>query len=1007
MKKFRLLSAFLAVVMASGMLPAMPVLAAGDAETTTAVSDVLVPGFDEETGLTTINYLTQKFKTPEDKLATMTKYLTKGDVEFYVEPISGEVAYVNTKTDQILFSNPYDVSDCGAIKSTKQELLSQIIIKYTDNGKEMKMTSFVEACQRGQIKVKKIKNGVRVEYVIGREETRKLVPRYISKERYETLIYSLLPEGKVRRHFNNYYTLQDALDPSLSDRVKQEIIAKFPVCEDMAIYTFDAFAGNRELTITEEYIKTYCPEYTYETLAEDHNMTGYVGKDKAPPLFRLALEYSLDENGALDVRLPANGIRFDENVYQLDSVSLLPWFGAATSEYEGYTFIPDGSGALVRFEDIGDKPLSLTSKLYGQDYAYQTVSGQNKEVMRMPVYGVVESDVFIIPELTEEQVDAGEVVVIPTEYKQSTGFVAIIEEGDSLAEVTTEHGGALHKYNSVYTSFAPRPKDTYNMDESISVGSNSEYTIVSERKYTGSYRIKYTMLTSKKTADEVGLEDYYVDSYVGMAKAYRDYLISKGVLKEFEATDVEENIPLYIESFGAIETTERVLSVPVQVLKPLTSFEDLKAMYGALENAGITNVNYKLTGFANGGMYSTVPNRVNFEKAVGGNSGYKDLMAYAEEKGIGVYPDFDFAYMNYSETFDGFSAKKHLVKAMDNRYSTKQIYDAAWQEFLPEGGMVITPSVYDDFFKGLKKDFDALNPMGISVSTLGTDLNSDFDKKDPYNREDSKHFTAGVLEDMDESYDILLDGGNAYTLAYADHIVNVSLDSSRYSRASESVPFVGMVLHGCVNFAGGAINMAGDTKYELLKAIENGSSPYFVLSMNNTELLKEHDKLSKYYSVDFDIWYEELVEIYDKLNSTVANLQDKQIVDHEFLIGERVPTAEELEADKEEIAAAEAAQAELEKEWAEKTELSLLLEERLAALGIKYTPKYYGPEEGPQKPGQEGYKYTKYTSDDGRIVKVTYEDGTAFILNYNNFDITVEDDGKTYSVAPLDFVVAK
>jgi hypothetical protein len=28
--------------------------------------------------------------------------------------------------------------------------------------------------------------------------------------------------------------------------------------------------------------------------------------------------------------------------------------------------------------------------------------------------------------------------------------------------------------------------------------------------------------------------------------------------------------------------------------------------------------------------------------------------------------------------------------------------------------------------------------------------------------------------------------------------------------------------------------------------------------------------------------------------------------------------------------------------------------------------------------------------DDGRIVKVTYEDGTSFILNYNYYDVIVD-----------------
>jgi hypothetical protein len=38
----------------------------------------------------------------------------------------------------------------------------------------------------------------------------------------------------------------------------------------------------------------------------------------------------------------------------------------------------------------------------------------------------------------------------------------------------------------------------------------------------------------------------------------------------------------------------------------------------------------------------------------------------------------------------------------------------------------------------------------------------------------------------------------------------------------------------------------------------------------------------------------------------------------------------------------------------------------------------------------EADKSKLVTVDDGRIVKVTYEDGTTFILNYNYFDVTVE-----------------
>ena len=58
----------------------------------------------------------------------------------------------------------------------------------------------------------------------------------------------------------------------------------------------------------------------------------------------------------------------------------------------------------------------------------------------------------------------------------------------------------------------------------------------------------------------------------------------------------------------------------------------------------------------------------------------------------------------------------------------------------------------------------------------------------------------------------------------------------------------------------------------------------------------------------------------------------------------------------------------------------------------------------------EGYNYTKYTSDDGNIIAVTYGDSDnnpyrTFILNYNFFDITTIYNGKTYTVPAFGYII--
>ena len=129
---------------------------------------------------------------------------------------------------------------------------------------------------------------------------------------------------------------------------------------------------------------------------------------------------------------------------------------------------------------------------------------------------------------------------------------------------------------------------------------------------------------------------------------------------------------------------------------------------------------------------------------------------------------------------------------------------------------------------------------------------------------------------------VMVSGGNAYALKYADHIINVPLNSSENVFASEPVPFVGMVLHGYKNFAGTAINLDGDYEKSVLKAIENGASPYFILSYQhaNTSELKSFIDFSKYYSIRYNIWFSDLVDTYNKLNGALSSVKYETITDH-------------------------------------------------------------------------------------------------------------------------------
>ncbi len=928
MKIKRIISTLLAMLMIFSSAAMLVPASAADAPTST------VPTYQVSTDAA----LTQRYANANEKIEKdpyMSLYLTCAGYQLYCNPYTGEVIYYNLATGQALSTNPYDLGDEGVISnSVKAELLSQVAVSYSGADGNIKyMYSFTEAAQRGQIIVKNIKNGIRVQYTIGRENTSYLLPGWIMKEDLETKIlepFAAYVEtvaeeyGYASKEYINiqyqytklvsYYTLQNANEDSGKlPNVLAAIQKAFPITAEKdengryyEIYTLDDQIQDPAKNLLESYIKNFAPEYGYDDLEEDHAKTGYVADEETPPLFKLAIEYTIDEkDGTLNVRVPANSIRYDETLFTLEYVSPIAYFGAGDMNEEGYVFFPDGSGALFDFEELYNEDVktkvSWSGKVYGQDYAYYQISGQHQSAIRLPVYGMISSDSEVV------RIYDSYGSVIGNEIKTTRGgFFAILEEGDALANIAVDTGAARHNYASVFTTYYPRPKDSYEITgASVSSGSDDNlWTVVSDRKYTGSYRTKIVMLTDEGIGDslvsEGKIDSYYTAaSWLGMVEAYRDYLENKGILTRLTEEDVKTDIPLYIESFGTIETVKKILSMPVNVDTPLTTFEDVITMYNDLANEGITNVNFKLTGFANGGMISTYPAKLKWQRAVGGAKGFEELVEYAKENDFGVYPDFEFSYIEYRDSFDGISLKKLGARTVDNRYTSKRIYDAVYQSYYTNFELCVATNMIEGYYDKFAEKYAKYEPIGISVGSLGSDLNSNFDEDNPQNRDDSKSNVVDLLIKIKDNFgSVMADGGNIYAVTYLDHLLNVSLDASNYRYEAAAVPFMGMVLHGYVNFAGAPLNESGDTSYNILKTIENGATLSYLLSYRNSTLMKQTGMWTENYSIRYDIWFDEMVEQYNLVNEALADLQTYIITDHRFIMGERIPDEVEVAANE-------------------------------------------------------------------------------------------------------------
>ena len=740
--------------------------------------------------------------------------------------------------------------------------------------------------------------------------------------------------NEIKSFVNNimdFYLKYTALNPSTMTEAEIKNYSHIPsVVAGTAIYINDE-AQLASLAKYANIIKKIAPNYTFDILEEDENECGYSVEKVTEPVFRLALEYTINEDGTLSVRLPSNSIVFDESKYILKSITPLKYFGSANFGRDGYVFVPDGSGAIIEFKDYVNSNVAMSLNVYGQDYCYSQLTGSvYAQNVTMPVYGI-----------TSQAYQGDELI--------NTGYFAVIEEGASTASINVSYTNATYFEGSVYTTFNPYPTDKFDLSDTISVGGNSFYSVVAESKYAGSYVTRYVML-SDKAENSVGKGSAvtsYAPSYIGMAEYYRGYLLDTGVLSELD--NVSDELPLYIEALGSIEVVEKILTFPVNISRAITTFDNVIDMYEELSSAqadaqarlnakaaeyqaladaeenasrkseyqkkaddytalaakivNIDNVNFKLTGFANGGMYYTYPTKVKWERVLGGKRGFKNLLDVAasytdSDSSFGVYPDFDFQYINNTAMFDGVRKHNTASKMVDNRYASKQVYSNITGEFDTIYALLISPDSLDRLYNKFLKKYSKYNATGISVSTLGSDLNSNFDEENPVSREDSQRYVCELLDRIanESNYSVMMQKGNIYAAKFADHILEVATDSSYYKYSSYTIPFVGMMLHGYVNYTGTAFNYSGSPDYDLLRAIESGASLYYILGYQNTELMKDDEELNKYYSVSYENWFDSIVETYAKLNAEIGDLSDYHIVDHKILIGERVIDASEVES---------------------------------------------------------------------------------------------------------------
>ena len=553
--------------------------------------------------------------------------------------------------------------------------------------------------------------------------------------------------------------------------------------------------------------------------------------------FTVPTEFVLDGE-ALRCRVLADEIvQTGEN--RVQAIELLPYFGAGGPQDTGYLFVPDGSGALIRFGNGKTDAAPLDLPVYGRDVNFDLIrSFANTEAVRLPVFGVC---------------------------RGGSSLLAVIDGSPAAASIRASVAGRISSYNTVCCAFTLLASDQYTMGETV--GSRvKQVTIRQEGSTTyGTVGVSFYPLADRESS-----------GYAAMAARYRRRLT------EEEGVVPQKTDPgLYVSLLCAVRKKQPVFGIPFAVTQKITDYDAAGAAIRQLTVDGADDLTVLLERADGASVAGRPPAKLTAVSALGGKSGLRRLLDTATQCGATVAPDTE--WLKVEKWGSGYFSLFHAAKTISGNHAQTMPFDIATRfKDKTRAASLLRPASLAGIGEKLGASLDRWGMTAVGTGELGRMLYSDFSSPE-WNRQKSAEAAAQAAGSLRQSgKDVLVFGGNSYLLSAASAVLDTPDAASGYDIADESVPFYALVMNGLRPCAGGAVNLSDDPRAALLTAIATGSSLYYRLyddGDGQDERLQD-TAYTALYDARLSEWTAKAAEQYRELKAALAPAAGAAIADY-------------------------------------------------------------------------------------------------------------------------------
>ncbi len=701
--------------------------------------------------------------------------------------------------------------------------------------------TYTYCTQLGSYTIRQIDHGIRITMDVNEGESERFYeyyPQKMSLDRFENFflggMQSLVDSGKIDKATGDKY------------RMTLKLLYKKSITEDCYAVSYN---GTPPRSAVKQLIKlAELLGYTRQMLIADSEEMGLSVSFAEPAQFTIVVEAVLDNDDFI-LRVPTQEMVSSNSYYTIQNIKVMPNFGAvsATDYADGYILVPDGAGALFKFNTANSAVSDYIRPVYNNDFLsdYYFAPKYEEELM-MPVFGMTYG-----------------------EYQNSThGFLGIIEKGAEtsyinvkLASTSKDSPSAINK------AFASFDVTQYSKVKVYGPYSDNQASYLADSGFLDvDYTIRYQLFPDRVT-------------YFDMAVAYRNYLMREWGIKEASYPD---KLKLYLDFLGTISLTKRFLGIPYDAYYSMTTYEELAEI---INDLGDKNLAVQYSGFFNGGFENKLNTKADLAAANGTKKELLKLEELVKEKNMDLF--FEASLAKVYDKGNGFSARYHAIYDYSNS-------PAALYRYLPSLGVLngyigfdtnyfylLSPRYMNgvvEKFLAASKDYDKL-----SIADLAHYNFADYRFRKTISVYQAGQIVDENLKKLAESKELSLYNPMMKNVQYGSYAEDISRESSNYATIYTTIPFRQLVLNGLIQETTKNVNMSSyNYTYYVLQSVELGIYPKFTLSAKSDDILQD-TPYAYYYATEYEKQKDSIHQVYTECKDVWDKIGRMEITNHTIL----------------------------------------------------------------------------------------------------------------------------